>query len=363
MIILKDVPFERRAQFLHDSICGYPDNPEFGQALSEHTADREIHDIDIAGGLQAHHDLLRRMYADVACIEGQSDEKKYLDLVATMTFLYAVFAFGTLVHEHDQYSVRIDKAVLKQQYKKGSLAKRKHHLEHHGFPIKYLSAQGECRSLSKAAQLSLAYDRHPHLVPAVKHFAESIASIQEGRQKCTYNKLGIFVKGDYEAGILRKPIPRDALDPLRSDLLDTVDEYKQPWMDLVDALRNKCDLACSGFWTYGGTPSWGVSFFAKGKKPLAIFTLGSNIVFIEFTLPVSSAERIIRERKSYSEPIREKIEAFHCVQCPKKCKGSNLTKVDGVWLCTGRAEARRIYATLTFPQDFESIHSMIDIIC
>jgi hypothetical protein len=356
MIILKDVPFERQAKFLYDSICAYPDSSEFERALSEHVT-------DIAGGLQAHHDLLRRMYADVACMEGKNDQQKYLDLVATMAFLYAVFAFGDLVHEHDQYSVRIDKAVLKQQYKKGSLAKRKRHLEHHGFSITYLSPQGECRSLSKATHLSMAYDRHPHLVPAVKHFAESIEATREDKNKPTHNKLAIFLKGDYEAGILRKPIPRDALDPLRKDLLDTVDAYRQEWISLVDALRDKCGLLCSGFWTYGGTPSWGISFFAKGKKPLAIFTLGSDIVFIEFTLPLSAAERIIRERKSYSNPIREKIEAFHCVQCPKKCKGSNMTKVDGVWLCRGRAEARRIYATLTSPQDFESIHSMIDITC
>jgi len=40
-----------------------------------------------------------------------------------------------------------------------------------------------------------------------------------------------------------------------------------------------------------------------------------------------------------------------------------MTKVDGTWLCKGRAEARRIYATLSPPQDFKSIHAMLDIIC
>ena len=38
-----------------------------------------------------------------------------------------------------------------------------------------------------------------------------------------------------------------------------------------------------------------------------------------------------------------------------------MTKVDGVSLCTGRAEARRVYLTLS-PEDFDSIHSMLDVI-
>lgn len=356
MIILKDVPFEKRAKFLHDGMSGYPDSPEFSEALSAYT-------VDIAAGLQAHHDLLRRIYYDTACIEGKDDHTKYLELVASMAFLYAVFAHGALLDERDQYSVLIDKAVLKQAYKKGGLAKRKRHLEYHGFSIRYLAEQGECASLSKASQLSVSYDRHPYLVPAVKCFAEGVASIMGDTRKSLYNQLGTFLKGDYEAGILQKPISRSAFDPLGDDVLDTIDKYRQDWVSLVGELRDKCGLECSGFWTYGGTPSWGISFAAKRQKPLAIFTLGSDIVFIEFTLPIGPAESIIHARQSYSDSIREQIESFHCVKCPKECKGSNLTKIDGVWLCEGRAEARRIYATLSSPQDFASIRSMIDIVC
>jgi hypothetical protein len=173
----------------------------------------------------------------------------------------------------------------------------------------------------------------------------------------------MFLKGDYQAALLGKPVLRDDLDPLGNDVLNTVGAYRQDWIDLVDKLRSKCGLACSGFWTYGGTPAWGVSFSAKRQKPLAIFTLGSNIVFTEFTLPVDSAPEIIRARRTYSDAIRERIESFHCVKCPKKCKGSNMTQVDGVSLCTGRAEARRIYTTLASPRDFASIHAMLDLIC
>jgi len=306
MIILKDVPFERRARFLHDSICGYSESPELDAALSEQA-------VEIAGGLKTYHHLLRRIYSDVACIEGRSDKAKYMALVDTMKYLYAFFAFGTLGHDQEQHSVVIDKTLLQRAYKGGGFTSRKRHLEYHGLSIKYLAADGESASLSRASQLSMSYHHHPDLMPAVKFFADSIESLHGGKGKPMYNKLGIFLKGDYEAAILRKPIPRDALDPRRADLLDTVDACRDDWIGLVGALRGNCGLECSGFWTYGGTPSWGVSFFAKGKRPLAIFTLGPDIVFIEFTLPESSAETIIRERRRYSDSIRQRIESFHCV--------------------------------------------------
>ena len=64
-----------------------------------------------------------------------------------------------------------------------------------------------------------------------------------------------------------------------------------------------------------------------------------------------------------ADSIRERIEGFHCVKCPKACKGSNLIDVDGVSLCTGFAYARRIYSYLRAPEDFASIQAMLDMIC
>lgn len=371
MIILRNVPLEKRAEFLVKSIRAYPDNPEFDRAVQGYA---QASGMDIAAGLKALHNLMRQIYADIAHVEGQDDQDKYHELVATMEFLYAAFAYGDLVCDHGRYSVVIDKATLKQEYKRGRFDQKQRHLERHSLSLNYLSAQSAaqsaeqsaafcaCGSVGRASHLALAYDGHPSLVPAAHYFATNIASIQQDKQD-QLNRLAMFLKGEYETAILHKLIPRDAFDPLRSDLLDTIDAYREEWLGLVDRFFHQCGLECSGEWVYYGTPMWGVSFAARGKRPLAIFTLGPNIVFIEFTLPVNSAESIIRERKSYSDAIRERIESFGCVKCPKKCKGSNLTKIDGVWLCTGRAEARRIYATLSSPEDFASLNAMIDRIC
>jgi len=359
MIILRDVPLGKRGEFLVKSIRAYPDSPEFDQAVCDYV---QASGTDIAAGLRAFHDLLRWIYADVACVEGQDDDDKYRGLLASMEFLYAVLAHGELVHDRDRYSAVIDKATLKQQYKRGEIDKRQRLLARHGLSLRYLSGQSECQSASRASHLSLAYDGHPGLVPAAHYFAGRVASTTQGKLD-QLNKLAMFLKGEYETAVLGQPVPRDAFDPLRSDLLDTIGAYREEWLGLVDRFLHPCGLRCSGEWVCYGSPVWGVSFAARGKRPLAIFTLGPDIVFIEFTLPPTAAEAIIRERKSYSDPIRKGIESFRCQKCPKKCKGSNLTKVDGVWLCTGRAEARRIYTTLSSPKDFQSLHSMLDQIC
>ena len=358
MIIQKDTPFAERAQFMHDSLSPYPEGPEFAQHLSGRVT-------GIGDGLQAWYALLQRYYTDVDWVEGKDDDAKFDELVATMAFLYAAFLLGTLVHEGSGTSVKVDKALLKTMYKKGRYAKREQHLARYGFSLTYLSEGQECGSLRQASHLGLSYDGHPTLVPAVKHLAECIATAEEGTgaQKPIYNKLGMLMKGDIASALSGRTISRDELDPLGSDILNVLDAYRQPWVDVVAAMRDRCGLGCSGFWTYGGVPAWGVSFAAKRRRPLAIFTLGFKRIFIEFTLPVGAAEAIIRERHRYSDVIRNKIESFHCVKCPKKCKGSNMVRIDGVRLCTGRAEARRIYTVLSSQHDFCSIMSMLDKIC
>jgi hypothetical protein len=361
VIILNEAPFEKRAKFLHDSTCPYPSHTELVEALDQ--LSRPGDGPRLAEGLKAHHALLKRIYADVDCVEGKDDKDRYLNTIYTATLLYAVFAHGSLVAQDGRHSVRIDKALLKQTYKKGGLARRKRHLEHHGFTIGYFQGEEECASLSRASHLTVAYDEHADLVPALKLFAERTESLEQSHPQPSGPQMSIFLRANYGAVMLGKPTARDHLDPLQTAILDTIDVYRQPWVDLVGRFCDDCGLQCSGFWAYGGSPSWGVSFSAKGKRPLAIFTLGSGIVFIEFTLPVGAAAAIIRQRSSYTDRIRERIEGFHCVKCPKACKGSNLIDVDGVSLCTGRAEARRIYSYLRAPEDFASIQAMLDIIC
>jgi hypothetical protein len=358
MILQTHVPFEERAKFMLNSMCPYPGSPEFAAAL------RERADFDAAAGLIACHVLQKRMYTDVDIIEGEDDGARHQDLIAMMGFLYAFSAFGTLACDGDKCRLSIDKATLKREYKRGSFATRQHHLGQHGFSFTYLTPDGEPTSLSKASQLAMAYDRDPNLLPALKLFAAGAASFPEGPGTPMYNRFSIFLKADLETALLRKHIPREALDPLRSDLVDTIAAYRRHWIDLVDHLHNGCGLGVSGFWSYGGAaaPAWGVSFAEGSKRPLAIFTLGPDIVFIEFTLPLDVAERIILARQGFSALIRERIGSFRCVKCEKACKGQNLTRIDGVWLCRGRAEARRIYVPLTTPDDFASIHAMLDII-
>ncbi len=348
MIMPKDAPLEMKARYLVDNLCPTSESPELAAVLGHLPG-------DAAGGLRAHHDLLRRLYSDVEPL------KDLPDLVATLSFLYAVAAFGTL-RANGRPELVIGKAQLKTAYRNSDLSRRKAHLERHGFAVRYLAAGNEVASPAKASDIGLTYAGHPDLLPALHAFAVSTESIEGELRDCAYNKIGIFMKADYEAGFLRRPVPREPLVPTRPDILTMTGARRQTWLDMVAALTDQAGLACSGFFTYGEWPCWSVSFAAKGKRPLAIFSLASEFVAVEFTLPVEHAEALIRARQTYAPAIREAIEDFKCGNCPKACGDANLVLIDGVWLCTGRAEARRIYRTLVTDEDFASIRSMLDII-
>jgi hypothetical protein len=357
MILLKDVSFERRARFLGETLSPFPTDAAFGEAIGGY-------DSDLADGLRACHELWAALYADTACVKGKDDEAKYSSLVATMDFLYAVFAFGAIPAGQHDAGIVVDKAALYEAYKKGSLTTRTQHLERHGLVVRYLAVDAEVRRLSQASQLSIACPDRPSLIAALRRFAAGVASYPDPGESVLYNKLGMFMKGDLETAILHTPRLRNALNPLEDDIVNALPSYRDAWMTLATRLRDDGDLDCTGFWTFGGAgaPAWGVSFAPQGQRPLTIFTLGSDTVFIEFTLPVDAAEAIIRARHQLSNTIREKIEGLHCVCCPKDCKGANLLSIDGITVCTGRAEGRRIYAPLTSLADFKSIHTMLSII-
>jgi hypothetical protein len=48
MIILRDVSFEKQAQFLHDTVCDYPNIPDFEEVLRPYAS--SMVGVDVASG-------------------------------------------------------------------------------------------------------------------------------------------------------------------------------------------------------------------------------------------------------------------------------------------------------------------------
>ena len=355
MIIQKSVPFPRMARFYHDNVCDMPSDlaglgPEDDQQA-------------FAEGLAHYQALLKAMYSDVVSFEKGNDEASYALLVNTVRLLFGCFTVGTLRQAEDKDQLLINKAALQRIYKNGMLSEILEIWRRLGLATVYLRDQSPNSTLSRATHLLMTDEYNTHLVAALKRLADMANDAFRNVEERIYDSVCVFLKGDYESAAGQKPIARSSLDPLRPDIVRTVGRYSDQWAQLVEAMTTRAGWLCSGFMHYGYSPSWSVSLAEKGQRPTAIFTLASEVVFIEFTLPLSVAELIIRRRGEYAPSIREAIEDFKCGKCPKECKGKNLTKVDGVWLCKGRAEARRIYRVLSEPEEFASILSMVDTIC
>jgi hypothetical protein len=280
-----------------------------------------------------------------------------------VNFLFGCFVVGKVERIDGRTELLVDKQELAKTYRGGNTTGNLETLGHFGLQSKFFLSSVPCETLRAATGFALVSPNSAFLLPATKRFAERIEAAFLGVKDRIYGALATFFKGDYATAIGLTPISRSTLDPMRPDILRTVGRFQPNWTRLVDMMTNRAGWSPSGFLHYGYSPAWGVSFARERQRPTAIFTIGSEALFIEFTLPLAAAERIILKRSTYAQSIRQRIESLKCVQCPKKCRGENLTNIDGVRVCTGRAEARRIYMYLSDPDEFASIESMIGTIC
>lgn len=314
MIILRDVPFRKMARFFYDNVCEMPSDLASGLGSED---DRK----DIIAGLMDYHALLKEIYSDTASFETDDSKTSYASLLNTIKFLFGCFTVGMVRCVDEQSEIVVAKSALKKAYKSGNVSGRLELLRHFGLATMFVRDQSSCSTLSRATELIMRSERDPHLIAALKHFTDLTHSAYRGAKDCVYNEMGAFIKGDYEAAALQKPPSRSSIDPMRTDILATVGCYLDDWTQLVDAMASRAGWLCSGFLHYGHSPAWGVSLSRKGKRPTAIFTLASEVVFIEFTLPVAAAEGIIQNRSNYALSVRDGIESFKCVKCPKQCRG------------------------------------------
>jgi hypothetical protein len=348
LIILRDIPFPRMAKFLHDNVCGLPP---------------DVMDSKTAEGLREFHRLLRNIYADTEHFRKADDKLSYAALMNAVSFLFGCFVVGKVERKDGRTELLVDKQELAKTYRGGNTTGNLETLGCFGLQSKFLLGSGPCGTLRTATGFALASPNTAFLLPATKRFAELIEAAFLDTKDRIYGGVATFFKGDYATAIGLTSISRSTLDPMRPDILRTVGRFQANWTRLVDVMMSRAGWSPSGFLHYGFSPAWGVSFAGKRQRPTAIFTIGSEALFIEFTLPLAAAKCIILKRSTYAQSIRQRIESFKCVQCPKKCRGENLTSIDGVRVCTGRAEARRIYMYLSEPDEFESIEAMVETIC
>ena len=366
MILLRDVPIYSQLCFLNANVRKMPDVREL--------CDMALPDVELyAGGFGTFHSFLLRLYGQAEYLDGNDDAEKYAGLIHGLSLLYTAFSFGALKGGSGEYSIELDKGTLLQNYRHGRITRRTQLLEKHGFDISWISATGDQSSQAKANTLRVGFPEDSDLIPAVKCFVSAIEAIDNGVDgdpkkphnvfsfDSICNKHGVFLKGDFQTAFTGTGLRRDELNPREEDIVASAGKYGDAWLELVDILMDRHKLGCSGFFHYFSCPSWSISFADDGKRPFLIVTLGFERVFIELTLQLQTAEKVIRKRGQYSEKIRGRIESFRCVQCPKKCMGKNLRRVDGVSLCSGRAEARRIYSMISSAEDFDSVESITEL--
>jgi len=326
---------------------------------------------ELVAGLLAYRALLKAMYSDAQHLKGRDDDAKIKALQDAVILLYTCAAFGNLKTREDCSTIAIEKQSLLSRYKRGGLPQKIRLMGAHGFAAGWTDAEGESVPQSKADAFSIAFPCDKSLIPAMKHFADRIEALEptgSGKQGRHYTgfsgdsvtgKVDLFGMADFAVAFGDASLAPYSVDPLREEVLAMAGTRKSAWEHLTRKLLDEYGLRCFGRTYLIG--QWTISFHEKGKGPFLICGIRYDDVGVQLTVPVHAADAIIEHRRQYSPRIRKGLEGFGCVGCPKECKGKNLVKIEGLTMCTGRAEGRRIYLGAIDEDDFRSIEIMAEL--
>jgi len=325
----------------------------------------------IVAGLLAYRALLEAMYSDAQHLEGKDDDARIKVLLETIALLYSCAVFGDLRRRKSGPTLVVEKQSLLSRYRKGGFTRKAQLLRVHGFHAGWTDARGDSVPESKADAFSIAFPGDQSLIPAIKRLAARIERIEptdSGRPGTPHTsfsadymtgKLDLFGMADFAVAFGGASIAPDSVDPLREEVLAMVGTHRSSWERLARKLLGDCGLRCFGRnYVFG---HWTISFHQSGKRPFLICSIQYDEVRVQLTVPVHAAEAVIKQRRQYSPTMRRGLEGFRCVSCPKRCRGKNLVEIDGLTICTGRAEGRRIYTGALGEDDFRSIEAIAEL--
>lgn len=331
--------FERRVHFLKNNLCDFPD---FGKQ------------DQITDGLFSLHGILEKIYGDPANFSDAAGPlESYHNITYTVLFLYAVAAAGEPGEREDGNDLILNKADFKKVFKKPSLLPFEV-LPEYGVSFSYFKNGQNVPSYKTCDSFAVCFE-NPNTAAALKSIAGNFDGIDAKAE--TADSVGMFEKADYSRLYLNKKEPRESAGPLRKDIVRSAGGKKEVYVRLAAELLNRGFSAVCYYNRYC-CPCWNVNFMMK-KTMVCKLMIFDGYIALNVPVPLKAAENIIPARRAYSTAVREAIEKFDCIQCGKCKNEENIRLVDGVHLCSGRAEARSIYMDLETAEESENIASII----
>ncbi len=330
--------FEQRARFLKSNLC---DLPEFGKQ------------DQITNGLFSLRGILEQIYNDPARYSAADPLESYHNMTYTTLFLYAAGVAGVLRADETGLSLILNKTDFKKTFKKTSLLPFEA-LPKYGVSFRYFK-NGQTVSSYKACDSFAVHFENPNTAAALNAVSENFSGVDAKTE--TADSIGMFEKADYSRLYLNKKEPRESADPLRKDIVRSAGGKKEVYIRLAEGLLSR-RLSTACYYNRYCCPCWNVNFMMK-KTMVCKLMIFDGYIVLNVPVPLKAAEEVILNRREYSPSVRNAVEKFDCIHCGKCKNEENIRLVDGVKLCSGRAEARTVYMDLDSVEDSKSIVSII----
>ena len=330
-MLMKNSPFEARADFLRRSVCDFPQEMTPAAAGG---ADGE----EIVAGLRYLRQLLLDIYADTAVYRVEDDLDSYHRLTRTVLFLQLAGAHGTLEREGEISFLRLDKALIRKHFKMPA-AFYLQALMNYGFYFEYFKNGRPSDTYQTCDTVCMFCESCSSFFPALACFCGRIPVMDSKRDYAM--AFDLFAMADYATVFLGGKTRKEDIDPLRPDILRALGPKAALWQELVSVLINERGMKAScKFWSYC-TPQWIIHFARKGVGE-CIFTLHTDIVFFEMSAPLQQLAAMAQAKKDLDPVLLRGIETFGGIKCGR-CDGGGITMVNGIALCPREPWARRFF--------------------
>lgn len=338
-----DTPFEARARFMRDNVMELSE--EFVRAC----------DPDQLDGLCQFRELLLEIFAEPEAFEGADALERFHTLTySTQIFFQAAAMAGATVEEGK--TLRVEKAAFKKAYKKPGSAPFEI-LPRFGVSFTYLKKENPADSYAACDAFLLRFPQREGIAAALIRMAARFAQVDMKREYA--EALVMLCKADYDRLILGRPALREAINPLRPDIVRATGDGA-PLYQAVVRRAAELGLKTSASIQRYANPTWNINFLHGKKLRLkTIWCEGRN--FVHVPIPFAHAEAVIRGREGMPPRVRAAIERFGCVNCGrcKKQTDVQFLRVDNITVCDGHGESSTVFLSFESPDEIDAVFDVM----
>ena len=335
-----DVSFQETIQSLQDNVCNITEE-DLDQITKNEQTDQ------FRSGILQYQSMIREVIIEMGKTS-QDYETVIKNIKLMFSSLYTICLFGNCEYLEGYSTLKIDNSCLSASIK--SALPLMTNMSKPMFWLKYFKNETPTTSLKSSTSVVVG-SQYPDLLFSLSKAVQHIPP----KQKNTYytDLFHLFLKADFPSIIGSTSVNKTEINPFRSDIINMLKGKQDLWKMLLQNFISRSSYQTSCSFYFFKTPKWIVHLLYK-NKPLFIFNLVYNKIFMEFSIPYLKRKDIIAGIQNFSPTFRAKMLELECAKCGK-CDGSSIEEINAVKICKNNPYCRRLNLFIETEDDVKTI--------